>query len=425
MESGSTSGDVEEWPGRPQRDDSRLDRAVQSVNGDVGRHGNCDVLHVHPLFIGSATTRLKGEGVVGGGRPEPTRERVLFSFTAELQLLGSWPPVRRPMICLLKSCLRAPRRISLRSVGRDSRPSPPVSPVRLLRHLPLIASFAAALLLAGCQSRAIDPSELIPADSVAFMRISWRTVQRDPMLSKFVKAADFENTFRELGVVSNDVDTVIVFAGVVGSDPATGLIVKTLKTSAGGFAHTFSRSDVHRGVPTARIPSGALLAALDDHLFAIGTTSGVLRVIDMKQDPQRRRVTTRGRQLLEPNARAPILLFAALPRGLDGVADLGVNAIAATLQSLGHGAVGSLLRAIGLARAISISISPSDSTVRLEVRAAMKDASAAGISERGLRLLDNLAVAVAPQDALPPRYIERRGTVLIVRLDVRSVEFGQ
>jgi len=32
VESSSTSGDVEGWPGRPQRDSSRLDRAVQSVN---------------------------------------------------------------------------------------------------------------------------------------------------------------------------------------------------------------------------------------------------------------------------------------------------------------------------------------------------------------------------------------------------------
>jgi len=270
---------------------------------------------------------------------------------------------------------------------------------------------------------------LVPAKSVAVVRVDWQKVRRDQQLKAVVKGDEFAGIIGRTGIDEASIRELVIFAD---ASPTTngkmGVIVNVNRSSAAIAKYLGSKgwATENIGGRTAYIDptDGSYLLSLRNGTFVMGTKAAVEQTLDVVAKPQNaliRRANFRS-IMSSLGTVSPINFFLGVPEEYRGVANFGYK-IATTLMSLADfGILSTILDKIGLIQNFGLSINSAHGAFPVHLIAEMSGKTGAYLASGSLNLLKRGASMVAKTDAdraaLKSMTFESAGNLLSIKMDL-------
>lgn len=271
---------------------------------------------------------------------------------------------------------------------------------------------------AFAQRRAVAAS-LVPANSVAVIKVNWVETRRDDQLRRIVKGDEFEQIVRQYGIDSEQVAEWVVFSDInPTSASGLGMILSgsfrarsvTDRLKAKGWSEqTYNAHKIYQS------PSDSSYAApLPSGLLVVGTQAGVENVIKVVSNPQMGITTKPPFSTLLANfgkSPKPITFMLGIPQKYQTTADVAFKIVTKLMDFAGFGPLGTILDKIGLARALGFSISHDGSVYPIELVGLMKDETTTGLISGALNLMKRLPMMVSRDNMSQ----QERGTLAAIQ----------
>lgn len=259
-------------------------------------------------------------------------------------------------------------------------------------------SLAAIVMLFGCVfafgQRGLSAISLVPAKSVAVVRVDWTKVRGDKQLSQALRGDEFANIIGETGTNEANVKEFVIFLDVnPTASGKMGLIVSG-NLSSSGIAKTLES----KGWTTQKIGSrtgyvnpldGSYLLPLDNNTFVTGTKTAVEQTSETFATPQSALIHKAAfrsiMSTLSPSA--PIRFFMGVPQEYQGVANFAFKIFTKMLSFTGLGIVGTILDHIGLIQSVGFSMDSGRNTNPVHCILAMPGKTEASLASGALNLL--------------------------------------
>lgn len=268
------------------------------------------------------------------------------------------------------------------------------------KFLSFFACCAFILSVAACSGSNSQRNLLnyVPSSSYAVLAVNWKTVRKDPDLTRISKGANVEKLFAQLGVDEETVIEFVVFGGPGGSANASnGLIAKGSFNSDDIVKELKNRGWTEQDFEGRRVyvnpRDASWLTTFDKNLFVLGTESGLKDAIGAKAKSENRFTSNPAYKSLSSRFEGkqyPILMMAALPQASQDMANAAVQITSTVMDLAGVGPLGDLLNKIGYAQGLGCAISHKDDSFPVAVSAVMKDEESAKLVSGTLNLLKNL-----------------------------------
>jgi hypothetical protein len=261
--------------------------------------------------------------------------------------------------------------------------------------LSFVFSLIVLTLTVESHARPASPVNVVPAGSIAVLRMNWGAVRRAARLKEFIKGDDLERIMDHAGIDGGDVADLAIFLDIDAPANARNAMVMSggprLRAAADKLGAGGWREGSYRGYKFFSDATGAnYLANLRSGFVALGTKSGLEAVIDAEQSPNKSILTdSRFRKLLAQAVatRHPVSLLMTLPQNAQYAGDVAVQAASFLLDFTSFAPLGKLLDKVGLARGVGVSMTHDGDSFPVSFVALMKDESAAGLISGAFSLL--------------------------------------
>lgn len=248
---------------------------------------------------------------------------------------------------------------------------------------------------------------LVPAGSIAVLRIDWAAARNDAHLRRAVRGEELERLLGGFHLQSREVAQLIVFTDItMQATPRAGMILDGSFNSRAVVERLRAagwREESHRGhaLYAAQGEADSWLAPLRAGALACGTRRAVEAVIGAEANPRQALLTTQPFARIHAQAgghRFPVTMILAFPAHYQAAGNAALRVSSLLMSFAGLGPVGELFNRVGFAQAMSFSISRAGDTAPMRLVAIMRDAEAATLVSGSLGLFQGLSNFV-PQRA--------------------------
>lgn len=271
-------------------------------------------------------------------------------------------------------------------------------------------SLAAIILLLGCVfafgQQGLSAISLVPAKSIAVVRVDWTKVRRDQQLNKVVRGDDFARIVEQTGVSETKVEEFVIFADVnPTSSGKMGLIVNGIFSSAVIIKNLESKGwkseKVGSRIGYVNPSDNSYLVPLKDGIFVAGTKTAVEQTSETLANPQTALIhKATFRSIMSTlGTSAPIRFFMGVPEEYQGVANFAFKIFTKVLSFTGLGIVGMVFDHIGLIQSVGFSMDSGRTSNPVHCIFVMPGKTEATLASGALNLLKSGASMLNYSDA--------------------------
>jgi hypothetical protein len=284
--------------------------------------------------------------------------------------------------------------------------------------------------VSSCTGREPSLIRLVPAESCAIMTLDWSSIRTDNELKRVINGDQLERLLRQLGIKSEAVKTLAVFAGI-DNEAASGLLLRgpfdrkgiTEQLRSAGW--TESSLDGHKVYVRT---SDYVAMPVTNTLFA-GTREGALAVFRAAESAKESIVTTEAYKKINTAVSMdgkPVKAFLLIPQGTLDMADAALTATSFALSLFNLGGIGQLLQAVNVARGFAFSLDKGRrEQYPIELCVLLRDEEAAAFVSGSLNALKTVSELAASDNrdranllALRQMKIVRKHEVLAITMEV-------
>ncbi len=259
-------------------------------------------------------------------------------------------------------------------------------------------SLAATVILFGCVftfgQRGLSAISLVPAKSVAVVRVDWTKVRGDKQLRQAVKGDEFSEIIGQTGTNEANVKEFVIFMDANPTSSGKMGVIVSGSFSSVGIIKTLESM----GWKTERIgprtgyvnPSDdSYLLPLNNTTFVAGTKTAVEQTSETFARPQTALIHKSAfRSIMSTlGPSAPIRFFMGVPQEFQGVANFAFKIFTKVLSFTGLGIIGTILDHIGLIQSVGFSIDSGRNSNPVHCIFAMPGKTEAGLASGALNLL--------------------------------------
>jgi len=277
----------------------------------------------------------------------------------------------------------------------------------------------------GCRSSESRLLDYVPKDSVAIIRVNWKTVRPDDNLKALFGTVDVEGQITRFGIESGSVSEILIFAtgGSRGGLFFRGSFDRRKVTdhlNSDGWNETTDsgRKFYCKADDCASVPKdGVIIAGTRDGLVAAlhaaeNSREGIASVASFKKI-----------RTAMPTDKSPIVGYLIAPDGTLEAADTALSLTAGAMSLFGLGEIGAILKKLNIAAGTGLTVDKGSTNDMYAVNfcVLMRDEQAAMVAAGALNAMKSLSSVVGTsneKENLQSFNITRNEKVLSIKMEM-------